>query len=437
MEERKSFGKGKGRSTGGQQRKSNHSGGGFKSSGKGSAPYKGKPRREDRDESRASDSKPYRKPYRFDRSDDRSEHRRFDKESKPYRPERSNDRNDKKRFDNSEKPYRSKRTDERHGDRPFSKDDKPFRKKWDRDEKPYRKDKSFKNKRRFTNEGENNEERRDFKKRSPHREKGYGKPSAGNQNPGNFQNRNPKHQKSESGEYVRLNKFIANSGSCSRREADEFIAAGVVKVNGKTVTELGTKIKRSDEVNFDGKIIRPERKVYLLLNKPKDFVTTMDDPHAERTVMDLVKNACEERIYPVGRLDRNSTGVLLFTNDGELTKQLTHPKYMKRKIYHVHLDKAIIKSDLQKIVDGVELEDGFSQADVVSHPDDEDKTQVGVEIHSGKNRIIRRMFEAIGYKVIKLDRVYFAGLTKKNLPRGRWRFLAPKEINLLKMNAFG
>ena len=246
----------------------------------------------------------------------------------------------------------------------------------------------------------------------------------------------PQKRKSED-DGIRLNKFIANSGACSRREADEFITAGAVKVNGKVVTELGTKVKTTDEVHFDGQIIRPEKKVYILLNKPKDYVTTVEDPNAKHTVMELIRNACEERVYPVGRLDRNSTGVLLFTNDGELTKRLTHPKYMKRKIYHVYLDRNVTKNDLQQLVDGVDLEDGMSQADAASYPDENDKTQVGIEIHSGKNRIIRRMFEELGYKVIKLDRVYFAGLTKKNLPRGKWRFLTQKEINLLKMNAFG
>jgi 23S rRNA pseudouridine2605 synthase len=235
---------------------------------------------------------------------------------------------------------------------------------------------------------------------------------------------------------IRLNKYIANAGVCSRREADEYIKAGAVTVNGKVVSELGSKIKQGDVVNLDGHVIKPEKKVYILLNKPKDFVTTVDDPHATRTVMDLIKHACDERVYPVGRLDRNSTGVLLFTNDGELTKRLTHPKYRKRKIYHIHLDKNMVKTDMQKLVEGIELEDGLAQADMVSFPDESDKKQVGIEIHSGKNRIIRRMMESLGYKVLKLDRVYFAGLTKKNLPRGKWRFLSSKEINLLMMNAF-
>ncbi len=257
-------------------------------------------------------------------------------------------------------------------------------------------------------------------------------------------NEKPFRQKGQQGKFkrstddseIRLNKFIANAGICSRREADNYIKSGAVTVNGKKITELGTKIKRSDTVNIEGQVIKPEKNVYLLLNKPKDFITTVDDPHATKTVMDLIRNACQERIYPVGRLDRNSTGVLLFTNDGELTKRLTHPKYMKQKIYHIWIDKNLQKTDMQKLVGGIELEDGVSHADAVSFPDETDKKQIGIEIHSGKNRVIRRMFEAIGYKVLKLDRVYFAGLTKKNLPRGKWRFLNQKEINMLKMNAF-
>ncbi len=233
---------------------------------------------------------------------------------------------------------------------------------------------------------------------------------------------------------IRLNRYIANAGLCSRREADTFIATGCVTVNGKIVSEMGFQVKPGDQVSFNGKIINSERKVYLLLNKPKGYVTTVDDPHAEKTVMDLVKNACPERIYPVGRLDMNTTGLLLFTNDGDLTKRLTHPKYNRKKIYHVFLDKKVTKAHLQEIIDGVTLEDGPVSADSVSYVSDDDKKQVGIEIHSGKNKVVRRIFEFLGYKVVKLDRVYFCGLTKKNLPRGKWRFLTREEINLLKMS---
>ena len=237
-------------------------------------------------------------------------------------------------------------------------------------------------------------------------------------------------------EPLRLNKFLANAGVCSRREADEFIQAGVVTVNGEVVTELGTKILRTDEVKFHDAPVTLEKKVYVLLNKPKDYVTTSDDPQQRKTVMDLVKDVCPERIYPVGRLDRNTTGVLLLTNDGDLASKLTHPKFLKKKVYHVHLDKNVTAHDLQQIRDGIELEDGEIKADAVDYADERDKSQVGIEIHSGKNRIVRRIFESLGYRVTKLDRVQFAGLTKKNLRRGDWRFLTEKEVDMLRMGAF-
>ncbi len=237
-------------------------------------------------------------------------------------------------------------------------------------------------------------------------------------------------------EPIRLNKFMANAGICSRREADEFIQAGEVLVNGEPVTELGTKITRNDTVTFRDKVVTLERKIYVLLNKPKDCVTTSDDPQGRLTVMDIVRNACTERIYPVGRLDRNTTGVLLLTNDGDLASKLTHPKFIKKKIYHVWLDKDVSEEDMQRIADGIELEDGPIQPDAVSYANETDQNQVGIEIHSGRNRIVRRIFEALGYRVVKLDRVYFAGLTKKNLQRGRWRYLTQQEVNMLQMGSF-
>lgn len=237
-------------------------------------------------------------------------------------------------------------------------------------------------------------------------------------------------------EPIRLNKFLANAGICSRREADEFITAGVVSVNGVVVTELGTKVKRTDEIKFHDQPVNIERKVYVLLNKPKDCVTTSDDPQERKTVMDFVKGACKEHIYPVGRLDRNTTGVLLLTNDGDLASKLTHPKYLKKKIYHVYCDKNVTKADLDQIVSGITLDDGEIHADAVSYASETDKSQVGIEIHSGKNRIVRRIFEALGYRVIKLDRVYFAGLTKKGLRRGDWRYLTEQEVNMLRMGSF-
>ncbi len=237
-------------------------------------------------------------------------------------------------------------------------------------------------------------------------------------------------------EPIRLNKFLANAGVCSRREADEYIQAGVITVNGVVVTELGTKVMRTDEIKFHDQPVMPEKKVYVLLNKPKDYVTTSDDPQQRKIVMDLVKDACSERIYPVGRLDRNTTGVLLLTNDGDMASKLTHPKFLKKKIYHVYCDKNVTAHDLQQIRDGIELEDGEIKADAVEYADAVDKKQVGIEIHSGKNRIVRRIFESLGYKVTKLDRVQFAGLTKKNLRRGDWRYLTEEEVDRLRMGAY-
>ena len=248
-------------------------------------------------------------------------------------------------------------------------------------------------------------------------------------------NKKPMRPDTDSG-LVRLNKFIANSGVCSRREADTFISTGLVKVNGKVVTELGVKVNPAkDEIRFNGERLKGEKKVYILMNKPKDCVTTLSDPHADKTVMDLIsREKCPERVYPVGRLDKATTGVLLFTNDGAMADSLIHPSRQVKKIYHVFLDKNLKKPDFDSILKGVTLEDGPIAADSLSYVDD-DKSQVGLEIHSGRNRIVRRIFESLGYRVKKLDRVYFAGLTKKNLRRGEWRFLTDAEINLLKMGA--
>ena len=230
---------------------------------------------------------------------------------------------------------------------------------------------------------------------------------------------------------LRLNRYIAKGGVCSRRDADVLITAGRVKVNGEVVQQVGVKVKRTDRVEVDDQVITPERKVYLVLNKPKDYVTTVEDPLERRTVMALIEGACKERVYPIGRLDRQTTGVLLFTNDGDLAKKLTHPKYNQKKIYHVFLDKVVQTGDLEAIRKGIDLEDGFIQADDVRVAED-DRTQVGIEIHSGRNRIVRRIFEHLGYQILRLDRVFFAGITKKNLPRGHWRFLTEDEVNILK-----
>ena len=235
---------------------------------------------------------------------------------------------------------------------------------------------------------------------------------------------------------VRLNKYIANSGVCSRREADNFILAGVVTVNGEVVTELGTKVNiNTDDIRFNGERLKGETKVYIVMNKPKGYVTTASDPHADRTVMDLLKG-CPTRVFPVGRLDKNTTGVLMFTNDGEIAEKLTHPSYDKKKIYQVSLDSKLRREDFEKILSGVELSDGMIAADELEYIEEDDHRKLGIEIHSGKNRIVRRIFESLGYEVKALDRVYFAGLTKKGLKRGEWRYLSEGETNLLKMGAY-
>jgi len=249
----------------------------------------------------------------------------------------------------------------------------------------------------------------------------------------------PRRQKINSLEYeekygpIRLNKYIANAGICSRRDADTLIETGAITVNGAIVTELGTKVMPTDEIRYGDKILQREKPVYLLLNKPKDYITTTDDERDRKHVIQLVKGACKERIYPVGRLDKNTTGVLLFTNDGEMTKKLTHPKHGIRKIYHVELDKNLIFEDFNKIVEGVELDDGIIIPDEMAYVGNS-KREIGITIHSGRNRVVRRIFESLNYQVIKLDRVVFAGLTKKDLPRGKWRFLSREEINILKMS---
>ena len=283
--------------------------------------------------------------------------------------------------------------------------------------------------------GYNNNRQQGFKKPNP-RQNQYGMPQGGRSftpRPRRIEYEVPV---PDPNEQIRLNKFMANAGLCSRREADEYIQQGLIKVNGEVVTELGTKISHNDVVEYNDKVVTLESKCYILLNKPKDCVTTSDDPNGRLTVMDLVKGACEERIYPVGRLDRNTTGVLLLTNDGDLASKLTHPKFVKKKIYHVWTDKDIAEEDMQRIADGIELEDGPIHADAISYATETDRNQAGIEIHSGRNRIVRRIFESLGYHVTKLDRVYFAGLTKKNLPRGRWRYLTQEEVNFLKMGSF-
>ena len=269
-----------------------------------------------------------------------------------------------------------------------------------------------------------------------HSAKAYSSRPSSEQKPRGEQRRSyPRYDAPKTADEIRLNKYVAQSGLCSRREADEYIQSGAVSVNGVVVTELGVKIKPTDEVKFNDRVLKCEKLVYILMNKPKGFVTSIEDPHADKTVMDLVKNACTERIYPVGRLDKNSVGVLLLTNDGELTKQLTHPEHNRRKVYEVTLNKAITDAELSKIAEGITLEDGDIAADEVATLDNTRKL-IGIEIHSGRNRIVRRIFEHFGYSVVKLDRVYFAGLTKKNLKRGQWRFLSDREVRMLKTGMY-
>lgn len=381
----------------------------------------------------AGGERPYRPRYNSDNGD---------RPQRPYNSERpsygNSDRPQRPRFnseggDRPQRPYNSERPS-------YGNSDRPYRPRYnsdggDRPQRPY---------------GNNAGGDRPFRPR--YNSNGGGRPY---DNRGGYSrpmrrsddyDPNAKYSKKKQIEYkeqfvdpnepIRLNKFLANAGVCSRREADEFITAGVVTVNGVVVTELGTKIKRIDEVKFHDQAVSIERKIYVLLNKPKDTVTTSDDPQARRTVMDLVKGACDERIYPVGRLDRNTTGVLLLTNDGDLASKLTHPKYLKKKIYQVHLDKNLTKADMEQIAAGIQLDDGEVHADAISYTDDFKRDEVGIEIHSGKNRIVRRIFESLGYKVMKLDRVFFAGLTKKGLRRGEWRYLTEQEVNFLRMGSF-
>ncbi|WP_274949926.1 pseudouridine synthase [Bacteroides cutis] len=409
--------------------------------------------------------RPYRPRYNSE-GGDRPQRPSYGNSDRPYRPRynsESGDRpqrpyNSERSYGNSDRPYRPRYNSE-GGDRPqrpsYGNSDRPYRPRYNSEgsdrpqrpsygntggDRPYRP--------RYNSEGGDRPYRPRFNSNGGGRPSGYGNKDSysrpirrtGDYDP------NAKYSKKKQIEYkeqftdpnepIRLNKFLANAGVCSRREADEFITAGVVSVNGEVVTELGTKIKRSDEVKFHDQVVSIERKIYVLLNKPKDTVTTSDDPQARRTVMDLVKGACDERIYPVGRLDRNTTGVLLLTNDGDLASKLTHPKFLKKKIYHVHLDKNLTKADMEQIAAGIQLDDGEIHADAISYTDDFKKDDVGIEIHSGKNRIVRRIFESLGYKVVKLDRVFFAGLTKKGLRRGEWRYLTEQEVNFLRMGSF-
>ena len=375
-----------------------------------------------------SERKPYERKKRTDKP--------FDSERKPYERKKRTD----KPFDSERKPYeRKKRTD-----KPFDSERKPYERKrredkpFDKERKPYerkkRTDKPFDSERK-PYERKRREDKPYDGERKPQKEYRYAEPFEFKRKPA-IRNRKKKAESENSGD-VRLNKFIANSGICSRREADEYIEAGLISVNGVIVTQLGIKVNpEKDDIRFNGERLRGEPKTYIVMNKPKDFVTTLSDPNAEKTVMDLISvEICPQRVYPVGRLDKQTTGVLLFTNDGELTEKLTHPSNQQKKIYHVFLDKNLSATDFDAILEGITLEDGPIHADALSYVDEE-KDQVGLEIHSGRNRIVRRIFEHLGYKIKKLDRVYFAGLTKKNLKRGQWRFLTEQEVSMLKMGSY-
>jgi 23S rRNA pseudouridine2605 synthase len=357
-------------------------------------------------------------------------------------------RNYKKRFETDDKrPARTSTSGKEHGS--ISEGPRNYKKRFETDEKrPVKSRTSAKNITGSPEGPRNYRKRVETDEKRPLRERTSERRTSGTSTaPRKYRKRidadykGPEKDKSTepSGENtgdIRLNKYLATSGICSRREADKFIHAGLVTVNGEVVTELGTKVKKTDDVRYNGERLKSEKHVYILLNKPKDYITTLRDPHAKRTVMELVQKACKERVYPVGRLDRNTTGVLLLTNDGELAKQLTHPSNNKLKIYHVSVDKSLAKGDFQKILEGFNLEDGFIKADELSYIDANDKKEIGIEIHSGRNHIVRRIFEYLGYEVRKLDRVYFAGLTKKGLERGKYRFLTEKEVSILKMGSY-
>ncbi len=387
--------------------------------------YEQRPRRnEDGERPSRGFNRPERGERNFNR-DERNNDRGFNRGERAERPTRN--------FNRPERTERSFNRDER-GERNFNREERSNDRGFGRGERTERPTRTFNREER----GERTERpTRSFNRDERSNDRGFkagAKRTAApkrDEKPRSY----PKFNPNQSAGEIRLNRFISQSGVCSRREADDFILAGVVTVNGQVVTELGTKILPTDEVRFHDEKLQGEKNVYLVLNKPKGYVTSLDDPHAEKTVMDLVKNACTERVYPVGRLDKNSLGLLLITNDGDITRQLTHPSYRKKKIYQVTLDKALTRADMDSLTEGITLEDGDIFADEVAYAS-EDKRTVGVEIHSGRNRIVRRMFEHLGYTVQKLDRVYYAGLTKKNLKRGEWRFLTRDEVMRLKTGQY-
>ena len=384
--------------------------------------YEQRPRRnEDGERTSRGFNRPERGERNFNR-DERNNDRGFGRGERAERPTRNFNRPERteRSFNREERGERNFNREERGNDRGFNRGERPTRtfNREERGERTERPTRSFNRDERSNDRGFKAGAKRTAAPKRDEKPRSY-----------------PKFNPNQSAGEIRLNRFISQSGVCSRREADDFILAGVVTVNGQVVTELGTKILPTDEVRFHDEKLQGEKNVYLVLNKPKGYVTSLDDPHAEKTVMDLVKNACTERVYPVGRLDKNSLGLLLITNDGDITRQLTHPSYRKKKIYQVTLDKPLTRADMDSLTEGITLEDGDIFADEVAYAS-EDKRTVGVEIHSGRNRIVRRMFEHLGYTVQKLDRVYYAGLTKKNLKRGEWRFLTRDEVMRLKTGQY-
>ncbi len=387
--------------------------------------YEQRPRRNDDGE---RPSRGFNRPERGERNfnrDERNNDRGFNRGERAERPTRNFNRPERteRSFNREERGERNFNREERGNDRGFGRGERTERptrtfNREERGERTERPTRSFNRDERSNDRGFKAGAKRTAAPKRDEKPRSY-----------------PKFNPNQSAGEIRLNRFISQSGVCSRREADDFILAGVVTVNGQVVTELGTKILPTDEVRFHDEKLQGEKNVYLVLNKPKGYVTSLDDPHAEKTVMDLVKNACTERVYPVGRLDKNSLGLLLITNDGDITRQLTHPSYRKKKIYQVTLDKPLTRADMDSLTEGITLEDGDIFADEVAYAS-EDKRTVGVEIHSGRNRIVRRMFEHLGYTVQKLDRVYYAGLTKKNLKRGEWRFLTRDEVMRLKTGQY-
>lgn len=387
--------------------------------------YEQRPRRnEDGERPSRGFNRPERGERNFNR-DERNNDRGFGRGERAERPTRNFNRPERteRSFNRDERSERNFNREERGNDRGFNRGERSERptrtfNREERGERTERPTRSFNRDERSNDRGFKAGAKRTAAPKRDEKPRSY-----------------PKFNPNQSAGEIRLNRFISQSGVCSRREADDFILAGVVTVNGQVVTELGTKILPTDEVRFHDEKLQGEKNVYLVLNKPKGYVTSLDDPHAEKTVMDLVKNACTERVYPVGRLDKNSLGLLLITNDGDITRQLTHPSYRKKKIYQVTLDKPLTRADMDSLTEGITLEDGDIFADEVAYAS-EDKRTVGVEIHSGRNRIVRRMFEHLGYTVQKLDRVYYAGLTKKNLKRGEWRFLTRDEVMRLKTGQY-